>query len=293
MTRQITPAERQWLNLISYAEGTWRGNQPGYNVMFGGGTFNDLSRHPDRVIRTPSFPRGSAAAGAYQFMPGTWSEVSRQLGLRDFSPASQDLAALQLIRRRGVDPNTPITRESVARLAPEWAALPTLQGQSYYGQPVRRFEDLTRFVQRHGGSVPTSPASVGSSTLRRAGAQPTTSTADPSQAAQFDSETALAQGLIQGLAGQLLGSFFQTPQVPTSEIPDVPYVMETDDDIVDRTVDATERFARNLGERLQGIETRLSNLQQLPQRGVEAMRGKIQSLIQSARDAFEPGRPVI
>jgi muramidase (phage lysozyme) len=38
---------------ISGAEGTILGGKPGYNVMFGGGKFNDFSRHPDKVIRSP------------------------------------------------------------------------------------------------------------------------------------------------------------------------------------------------------------------------------------------------
>ena len=84
---------------ISGAEGTILGGKPGYNVMFGGGKFNDLSRHQDKVISS----RGgysSAAAGAYQFMPGTWGEVKSKLGLTDFGPQSQDLGMLQKVRQR-------------------------------------------------------------------------------------------------------------------------------------------------------------------------------------------------
>ena len=42
----------------------------------------------------------SAAAGAYQFLPGTWREVSAKLGLRSFEPHNQDQAALYLVQRR-------------------------------------------------------------------------------------------------------------------------------------------------------------------------------------------------
>ena len=62
------------------------------------------------------------------------------------TPERQDQAAYLLARRRGVDLNTaPFTRENVALLAPEWASLPTMQGVSYYGQPVKSFESLTNF----------------------------------------------------------------------------------------------------------------------------------------------------
>ena len=142
---------RRWLRAIADAEGTLRNNEIGYNIMFGGGTFKDLSKHPDKVIRTPRY--ASAAAGAYQFMPATWAEAERALGLKDFGPLSQDLAARYLAKRRGVDIDTaPITPENVAKLAPEWAALPTLEGKSYYNQPVVSFSR----VQQAGGA--TSPS---------------------------------------------------------------------------------------------------------------------------------------
>lgn len=141
--RQISENARNWLRAISAAEGTTRNGQVRYDIMFGGGTFNDLSRHPDTVIDGGRYK--SAAAGAYQFMPGTWGEAQRALGLKDFGPNSQDQAALYLMRRRGVDPDTaPINAKNVAILAPEWASLPTLEGKSYYGQPVVSLSEVQR-----------------------------------------------------------------------------------------------------------------------------------------------------
>jgi hypothetical protein len=112
--------------------------------MFGGGRFKDLSRHPDTVIRGGGY--SSAAAGRYQFMPGTWAGAAKALGLRDFGPQAQDAAALYLMRQRGVDPNSPINAAAIAKLAPEWASLPTLAGKSYYGQPVKSREELFKFL---------------------------------------------------------------------------------------------------------------------------------------------------
>jgi lysozyme len=40
-----------------------------------------------------------------------------------------------------------LTAELAAKLAPEWASFPTMAGQSYYGQPVKRFDDLRRFYE--------------------------------------------------------------------------------------------------------------------------------------------------
>lgn len=131
----------RWLNVLRVAEGTDGPNA--YTTMFGGGQFKDLSRHPDQVNRAGGY--ASAAAGAYQFMPKTWESASKALGLKDFSPANQDKAALWLIKQRGIDPDTAaFTRENVAKLAPEWASLPTLKGTSYYNQPVKAFGELEK-----------------------------------------------------------------------------------------------------------------------------------------------------
>lgn len=135
---------------ISRAEGTWRGGQPGYNILFGGGQFDDYSRHPDRVISSPG-GYSSAAAGAYQFLPGTYAEAARELGLKDFSPASQDLAMLYKVRQRLMPAGglAAITKEGVlspklqAYLAPEWASFPTEAGTSAYGQPVKRSSQIS------------------------------------------------------------------------------------------------------------------------------------------------------
>lgn len=150
------PLTRQWLDLIAYAEGTDSSRRGGgYDVMFGGGRFKDFSKHPDVVVSTQGFPRGSAAAGRYQFMPGTYAGAQKALGLQGFGPQEQDLAAIYLMKRRGVDPTKdPITPQTIAKLAPEWASLPTLQGRSYYGQPVKSLSELQGFLQKPSAGVP-------------------------------------------------------------------------------------------------------------------------------------------
>jgi len=148
-TFAITPERRALLNTIRYAEGTWaNGHDVGYRVMFGGSLMPSLDRHPDRVMYSSRY--ASAAAGAYQFMPFTWNMVTRQLGLFGFGPDSQDQGALFLIQRRGalhLADRGEMTEELAAKLSPEWASFPTLAGNSYYGQPVKRFDELKRFYE--------------------------------------------------------------------------------------------------------------------------------------------------
>ncbi|MEB3243757.1 MAG: glycoside hydrolase family 104 protein [Cyanobacteriota bacterium] len=147
----ITPERRALLNTIRYAEGTWaNGHDVGYRIMFGGSLMPTLERHPDRVIYSSRY--ASAAAGAYQFMPFTWDMVTRKMGLSGFGPDSQDQGALFLIQKRGalhLADRGEMTEELAAKLAPEWASFPTIAGYSYYGQPVKRFDELKRFYEEN------------------------------------------------------------------------------------------------------------------------------------------------
>jgi lysozyme len=145
--RTLSVKEQALLNTIRFAEGTYK--EDGYRTFFGGSTFDDFTRHPDRVNSASGY--NSAAAGGYQFMPDTWKMAQRATGVPDFSPVSQDAAALWLItKRRGVNPNTidKLTPEIANSLAPEWASFPTLKGVSYYGQPNKKFTALKQFYDR-------------------------------------------------------------------------------------------------------------------------------------------------
>jgi len=160
-----TPEGQRLLQAIRFAEGT--SGPQGYRTMFGGGTFSDLSRHPDRVISAGGY--NSAAAGAYQFMPGTWNQQASKLGLSSFGPYEQDIAALGLARDRlmplgglSVLKTEGLSPRVSAALAPEWASFPTLSGKSYYGQPVKSLQQIQSV---YGGEVrnaaaPGSPAAA-------------------------------------------------------------------------------------------------------------------------------------
>jgi len=64
-----------------------------YNKIVGGQTFNDYSQHPNTKVGE------STAAGAYQFTHPTWTDQQNALGLPDFTPQSQDQAAVDILRR--------------------------------------------------------------------------------------------------------------------------------------------------------------------------------------------------
>jgi muramidase (phage lysozyme) len=149
-----TQEGQRLLQAIRFAEGT--SGPKGYQTMFGGGTFADMSRHPDAVVSKGGYK--SAAAGAYQFMPGTWSRQASRLGLESFGPKEQDIAALALARNRlmSLGGLAALQKEGLsprvaAALAPEWASFPTESGKSYYGQPVKSLES----IQKVYGQTPT------------------------------------------------------------------------------------------------------------------------------------------
>jgi lysozyme len=162
MTELISPNARKWLNTISFAEGTWDESKgvPSYDYTFGYQKINDLSDHPRRVVNSGG--HSSAAAGAYQFMPSTWDGVQRSLGLPNFGPEAQDIAALNLIRARGVDPDTaPIDRENLSKLSPEWASLPTKNEVSYYpNQKAKPSNALIKFASTFSGPVASEETST-------------------------------------------------------------------------------------------------------------------------------------
>lgn len=189
-----TPEGRALLGVIRYAEGTAKSKDP-YRVLFGGSQFSDLSRHPNRVIRTESYPRGSSAAGAYQFKPPTWNQQAQKLGLRSFGPTEQDIAALDLARNRLIDlgglsylKQKGLTREALAALAPEWASLPTMEGRSYYGQPVKGASELQKVYQQYYGQ-PTGATSQSASAPTQGKQQPSVKRPAPDY----------FQGLIRGI----------------------------------------------------------------------------------------------
>ena len=137
---------QSWLDFISRAEGTWRNGGRGYNIQYGGGTFDNTQNHPNKVIQPTQNSIPSSAAGAYQFMPGTWQGQ----GGGTMTPERQDEYAYRLGLRRGVDFDTaPINAVNVALLAPEWASLPNAKGKSYYpNQSAKTMKELSSFLNQ-------------------------------------------------------------------------------------------------------------------------------------------------
>lgn len=136
----IERRRQAFLTMIRQAEGTE--NQPDpYATLYGYVTFPGFSyaTHPanvgwkgvklsDEMCRNAGYGPGcvSTAAGAYQITKPTWNRLASKIKLPDFSPASQDLAALELVKENNalylVDEGD--IANAVKRVGRIWASLP-------------------------------------------------------------------------------------------------------------------------------------------------------------------------
>ena len=133
--------------MIQYSEGTF--GKDGYRKLYGGGLFNDLSKHPDTKVTKWGIT--STAAGAYQILSKTWNEIQAKLKLPDFSPLSQDKAAIELIRRRKALEDVMAGRfaQAIAKCKKEWASLPG----AGYGQNEKNVKSLMAVYKIAGGNT--------------------------------------------------------------------------------------------------------------------------------------------
>jgi muramidase (phage lysozyme) len=135
---------RAFLDTIAYSEGTDNGRQPtnnhGYDVVVGGSLFTDYSDHPRKLVRLKSLGISSTAAGRYQILKRYYDHYKAQLKLPDFSPASQDKMAIQLIRECGAYADIEEGRIETAlhKCRSRWASLPG----AGYGQHEYSMQEL-------------------------------------------------------------------------------------------------------------------------------------------------------
>lgn len=148
------PRVKAMLDVIGFAEGT--DNKHGYATKVGGGNQGDLSQKNRSVVNLGGGLK-SSASGRYQFLNSTWDALAQQLGLTDFSPHSQDLAATKLLQDSGA-----LTmlqkgdfKGAVAAARKTWASFPG----AGYGQGERTMGSLEKVFQNSlaiGGSPVTS-----------------------------------------------------------------------------------------------------------------------------------------
>lgn len=146
-----------FLWMIRYAEGT--ANPDGYRGQWPSRTFDiddpekrsyQYKDHPREVRTANGIP--SSAAGAYQFLTKTWDWIRKELDLPDFSPASQDKAAIFLL---GINNSLENIKkgnfaQAVYQNRKTWASLP---GANYPGQGMRSYPTLVQVYRSAGGKL--------------------------------------------------------------------------------------------------------------------------------------------
>jgi len=168
----LTPERRAFLDALAEKESNGQ-----YNIINGGATFSDYSRHPfegsNQILGT------GVAAGRYQFMPGTWGDLRRKHNYPDFSQANQDQAAIDYIRDLGclglIDSGD--IAGAARRLQPIWTSLPGA-AETQWNLP----EFLAFYNQRLAAYRGGQPQTIGEK------AQPATTTqaAQPATAASVE-----------------------------------------------------------------------------------------------------------
>jgi muramidase (phage lysozyme) len=133
---------KAFLDMIAFSEGTSsiKGSDNGYNVIVGGKLFASYSDHPRVLVNLPKLGIKSTAAGRYQVLKKYYDHYKAQLGLKDFSPASQDAIAIQLIKECNAlaDIDAGRIKEAIAKCRSRWASLPG----AGYGQHEHSTETL-------------------------------------------------------------------------------------------------------------------------------------------------------
>lgn len=138
----MTPNEQAFLTMLGISEGTV--NCPltqdrGYDVLVGGTIFTNYADHP-RILVNLGNGLESTAAGRYQILERYYDAYKISLKLPDFSPASQDAIALQMISECNAigDINSGDITAAITKCSSRWASLPN----SPYGQHTNDLQTL-------------------------------------------------------------------------------------------------------------------------------------------------------
>ena len=144
---------KAFLDTIAVSEiGRWllSHSDNGYNVIVGGGLFHDYKDHPRQVVEVKPGLH-STAAGRYQILSRYFEAYKSQLDLPDFSPASQDAIAVEMIRECHALPDIEAGHfeVAIAKCKSRWASLPG----AGYGQHENQLTALRAAYEDAGGVV--------------------------------------------------------------------------------------------------------------------------------------------
>ncbi|HEY9884176.1 MAG TPA: peptidoglycan DD-metalloendopeptidase family protein, partial [Thermosynechococcaceae cyanobacterium] len=162
-TADFSPEVKAFLDVIASHEVPNYLDPSAYTVMsLTSEKFSGFADHPRRKHRSGRLV--SDAAGRYQFLSTSWDEFKVKAGVKDFSPRSQDLAAVAYLKQLSAFTaiNNGDLEGAIRKSATTWASLPG----SPYGQPVQTMaqarktytERLAYYKGQTAAAAPTSAA---------------------------------------------------------------------------------------------------------------------------------------
>lgn len=157
----MTPGDRNMAAFLALIRELESNNR--YDVIAGGDTFADFSEHPYVLDPQRAKPLGTTASGAYQQVKGTWIMARDALGLKDFSPESQDAAARWIVAHKipgqnqfnldgtGLDEiiRSGDLQAALEAFAPEWEAFAKILQNRYHVT----LADAEQFFRQSGGTA--------------------------------------------------------------------------------------------------------------------------------------------
>jgi muramidase (phage lysozyme) len=146
---------KAFLAMLAISEGVAGLGDDGYNVIVGSSArmpilFGSYADHPRLRVEVQK-DLVSTAAGRYQILARYFDAYRARLALKDFSPASQDAIATQMIRERNalVDIEAGHFEIAVGKVANLWASLPG----NNYGQHQNQVAALADAFTKAGGKI--------------------------------------------------------------------------------------------------------------------------------------------
>lgn len=141
------PNVRAFLHAIRLGEGT--SDEQGYFRIVGGDHFSHFVDHPRARRWISRYRVWSTAAGAYQIISPTWDGLVRQYGFTDFTPETQDEAAVALIAEKRAlrHVKNGAIEKAIPLLKGVWASLPGADGE----QRQETMQNVLAVYQAHGG----------------------------------------------------------------------------------------------------------------------------------------------
>ncbi|MEO0516483.1 MAG: glycoside hydrolase family 104 protein [Cyanobacteria bacterium P01_A01_bin.116] len=134
---------RAFLDMLAWSLGT---DLNDYKLIFNGEEFDSFADHPRQRVCTNYLGQRTCgdAAGRYQIVSTTWDDVGKRIVLDDFTPESQDKAAVNLLEELGAIEllKDDEFERAIAQMSYIWPSLPTIEEKSRYGFKISSMEEL-------------------------------------------------------------------------------------------------------------------------------------------------------